>query len=399
MEFGKIDQGLFSRKGFSKMELTNAELLKIYQQLHQIPEIGMEEYETQRKLLEVIRHFPQQLLQVRTWKTGIIVHVLGKDPSQTLGYRTDIDGLPVTEKTELAFSSTHSGKMHACGHDIHMTVALGLLAKFASTQPPVSLTFIFQPAEENASGGMQLFESGVLASWQPDEIYALHVSPDLPAGSIGCRLGTLFAGTCEIHVKFHGRSGHAAFPQQANDMVVCGASFVQQIQTIVSRRIDPIKAGVVTLGHFSAGTTGNVIAGECQIDGTIRALTQDVNSVIQKQVRQIANGVATSFGCDVDIDLHQGGYYPVVNNENTTRKFINYLKKTDLQFIETPPAMTGEDFGYLLAKIPGTMCWLGVDSPYSLHSEQMIPNVAAIPAGITAFSGFLYDRGQEVAKY
>lgn len=373
-------------------------LLQIYQDLHQIPEIGMEEFETQQKLLTIISQMPQDFLKVRTWKTAILVHVVGHDTSHTIGYRTDIDALPVTEKTGLSFASKHPGKMHACGHDLHMTVALGILAKFAEKRPAVSLTFIFQPAEENASGGKQLYESDVLGSWLPDEIYALHDNPDLPAGAIGCRQGTLFAGTCEIHIKFSGKSGHAAFPHQANDMVVCGAEFVSQLQTIVSRRIDPVKAGVVTIGHLEAGTTGNVIAGQCQVDGTIRALTQDVNVAIQQEVRQIAEGIAHSFACQVDIDLHQGGYFPVENNENTTAEIIKYFKSSSLQYIETAPAMTGEDFGFWLSKIPGTMCWLGVDSPYSLHSDQMAPDTAAIGAGVRGFSGFLDQRAAQLAN-
>lgn len=373
-------------------------LLQIYQDLHQIPEIGMEEFETQQKLLTIISQMPQDFLEVRTWKTAILVHVVGHDTSHTIGYRTDIDALPVTEKTGLSFASKHPGKMHACGHDLHMTVALGILAKFAEKRPAVSLTFIFQPAEENASGGKQLYESDVLGSWLPDEIYALHDNPDLPAGAIGCRQGTLFAGTCEIHIKFSGKSGHAAFPHQANDMVVCGAEFVSQLQTIVSRRIDPVKAGVVTIGHLEAGTTGNVIAGQCQVDGTIRALTQDVNVAIQQEVRRIAEGIAHSFACQVDIDLHQGGYFPVENNENTTAEIIKYFKSSSLQYIETAPAMTGEDFGFWLSKIPGTMCWLGVDSPYSLHSDQMVPDTAAIGAGVRGFSGFLDQRAAQLAN-
>lgn len=380
------------------VRMNNEKLLKIYRDLHQIPEIGMQEFETQQKLLAFIREMPQEFLEIKTWKTGILVHVLGKDSSHTLGYRTDIDGLPVTEKTGLPFASKHPGKMHACGHDIHMTVALGILSKFAQNQPPVSLTFVFQPAEENASGGMQMFKNGAFGDWLPEEIYAIHDDPSLPVGAIGCRQGTLFAGTCEIHIKFIGQSGHAAFPQKANDMVVCGANFVSQVQTIVSRRIDPIKAGVVTLGHMTAGTTGNVIAGECQIDGTIRALTQDINLEIQNQVEKIAKGVAYSFDCEADIDLHQGGYFPVENNEQTTTDLIKYFQDSSLQYIETAPAMTGEDFGFLLSQIPGTMCWLGVDSPYSLHSDQMAPNTAAIKAGVTGFSGFLKHRALELAK-
>lgn len=379
------------------MALSEPELIQIRRKLHQIPEIGMEEFETQKELLKIIQAMPQDHLEVKTWKTAIMVHVLGTDGSKTIGYRTDIDGLPVTEATGLPYASQHPGRMHACGHDIHMTVALGILSHFAEVKPACNLIFIFQPAEENASGGKQLYESGVLDAWMPDEIYAFHDNPQLPAGAIGCRQGTLFAGTCEIHAHFTGKSGHAAYPHQANDMVVAGAQFVNQIQTIVSRNVDPIQSGVVTLGHFSAGTTGNVIAGECQIDGTIRALTQVNNQLIQKRVRAIAEGVAQSFACKLDLDLHQGGYLPVENNPQTTADFIAYMQqKPEVEFIETAPAMTGEDFGFLISKIPGTMFWLGVESPYSLHSEHLAPKEEAIMKGVTAMVGFLEHRQHAV---
>lgn len=381
------------------MEFTNEQLIKIRRHLHQIPELSMHEVKTQAYLLEVIKQLPQTWLTLKTWKTAILVHVAGKDTSKTVGYRTDIDALPVTEQTGLPYASKHPGVMHACGHDIHMTVALGVLSYFANHQPAVNMVFLFQPAEENESGGMQVYQSGVLDEWMPDEIYGLHDNPQLPAGAIGCRQGTLFAGTCEIHIKLIGKSGHAAFPHQANDMVVAGAQLVTALQTIVSRMVDPIQAGVVTLGHFTAGSTGNVIAGMAQIDGTIRALTQTNNKLIQSKVRQIATGIAQAYNCELQLDLHQGGYYPVENNPQTTKAFIDYMENNeDVNYIETKPAMTGEDFGYLLAQIPGTMFWLGVDSPYSLHSEKMAPNEAAIAKGVSAIVGYLKDRTTQLAK-
>ena len=379
------------------MAFTAEELIKIRRQLHQIPEIGMEEFETSAKLMAIIKSLPQTFLEIKTWKTAILVHVQGKNPSKTIGYRTDIDGLPVTEQTGLPYASKHAGRMHACGHDIHMTVALGILSHFAEVQPECNLTFLFQPSEEILSGGKQVYESGVMDEWMPDEIYAFHDNPQLPAGTIGCRLGTLFAGTCEIHATFTGKSGHAAYPHMANDMVVAGAQFVNQIQTIVSRNVDPIQAGVVTLGHFEAGTTGNVIAGKCQIDGTIRALTQVNNRLIQKRVEAIAKGVAQAFDCQLDLKLEQGGYYPVENNDQTTKAFIDFMQANpEVDFVETQPAMTGEDFGFLLSKIPGTMFWLGVDSPYSLHSEYLAPKEEAIFAGVKAMVAYIEHRQTEV---
>ncbi|MCZ2491873.1 N-acetyldiaminopimelate deacetylase [Dellaglioa carnosa] len=381
------------------MSLTTEELIKIRRDLHQIPEIGLEEFETQAYLLNLISTFNQNFMTIKTVETGILVRLAGSTGHYTIGYRTDIDGLPVAEKTGLPFSSRNEGRMHACGHDIHMTVALGILNYFSENQPMANMTFIFQPAEENASGGKRLYESGLLDEWMPDEIYAFHDNPQLPAGTIGTRLGTLFAGTCEIHAHLTGKSGHAAYPHQANDMVVAGAQLVNQLQTIVSRNVDPIQSGVVTLGQFTAGTTGNVIAGEAQINGTIRALTQEMNLLIQKRVTTICEGIALTYGCEVELNLIQGGYLPVENDESKTENFIRFMKNdSEVSFVETQPAMTGEDFGFLLSKIPGTMFWLGVDSPYSLHSEFLAPKEVAIDAGVLAMTHFLTDRDQQLAK-
>ncbi|MFC6171128.1 N-acetyldiaminopimelate deacetylase [Loigolactobacillus jiayinensis] len=375
------------------MTLTTAELTKIYQDLHQIPEIGLKEFETQAYLLKVIATFPQTWLTVKKVATATLVLVSGSAPHKTLGWRTDIDALPVQEQTGLPFVSKHAGMMHACGHDIHMSVALGLLSYFATEQPKNNMLFLFQPAEENASGGKRLYEMGALDDWMPDEIYGLHVNPQLPTGAIGCRQGTLFAGTCEIHAHFSGKSGHAAYPHLANDMVVAGAQFVNQIQTIVSRNVDPIQSGVVTLGQFHAGTIGNVISGSAQIDGTIRALTQVMNQHIQQRVRTIAEGIALSYDCQVDLDLHQGGYYPVENDPTTTAAFIKTMQADPaIEYVETEPAMTGEDFGFLISKIHGTMFWLGVDQPYQLHSEHLAPHVGAIDKGIYAMTTYFKQR-------
>ncbi|MCD2256793.1 N-acetyldiaminopimelate deacetylase [Lactobacillus sp. CC-MHH1034] len=379
--------------------LTEAQLITIRRQLHQIPEIGLEEHETHAFLLQQIQQLPQDFLTIKTYDTAILVHVQGKIGQRTIGYRTDIDGLPVTEATGLPYASKHPGKMHACGHDIHMTVALGLLSSFAAQQPENNFVFIFQPAEENASGGKRLYESGALNEWLPDEIYGLHDNPQLPTGAIGCRMGTLFAGTCEIHITLTGKSGHAAYPHLANDMVVVGAELVTQLQTIVSRNVDPIEGAVVTLGHFNAGTTMNVIAGTAQIDGTIRALTQKMNRHVQERVRQIVHGLEVMYQCQADLKLEQGGYLPVENNPELTANFIDFMKQApDVTFIETQPAMTGEDFGFLLSKIPGTMFWLGVDSPYALHSDHMAPHEAAIQIGLNAIEPFLRYRDGQVTQ-
>lgn len=378
-------------------DLTESELIKIRRYLHQHPELALKEYQTHDYLLHIIGSFNQKFITIREipeLPTAILVYVKGHNPHRTIGYRTDIDALPVEEQTGLPYQSQTKGVMHACGHDIHMTVTLGILSYFANHQPKDNLIFFFQPAEESESGGKLAYELGIFdGQWKPDEFYGLHDNPDLKAGAIGCCMGTLFAGTTEINITLKGKQGHAAFPQNANDMVIAASSLVMQLQTIISRSINPIDSGVITLGKIEAGTIRNVIAGQARIEGTIRGLKQTVIEQIKSRIKDICEGIERSFNCRIDLKLNQGGYLPVENNPVTTRCFINYVRHADgVDFVETPPAMTGEDFGYLLSKIPGTMFWLGVDDHSQLHSTTLTPDESAIMRGVQTIIGFLKYR-------
>ena len=380
--------------------LTEEQLIQVRRHLHEIPELALHEMQTHDYLLKVIKEFNQDNLEIRVPEelpTAILVLVHGSAPQRTISYRTDIDALPVTEQTGLPYASHHPGVMHACGHDIHMTVALGVLSYFSDHQPKDNLLFFFQPAEESDYGGKRAYEAGVFAGkWRPDEFYGLHDNPDLPAGAIGCRMGTLFAGTTEVNVDINGKGGHAAYPQDANDTVVAAASLIMQVQTIISRNIDPIASGVITLGKVRGGTIRNVIAGHTRLEGTIRGLTQKMIEHIDHRLQAVCDGVAASFGLEVKLGLNQGGYWPVENNPELTRRFIDYMQQApDVNFIETAPAMTGEDFGYLLAQFPGTMFWLGVEDDSQLHSATLTPNEDAIQKGVDAITGFLNYRMQE----
>ena len=380
--------------------LSSQQLIQIRRQLHRIPELALEEYQTQQYLLQVIQNFKQQYLQIKTCPqlpTALLVRVQGSNPQKTIGYRADMDGLPIEEKTDLPFTSQHAGQMHACGHDFHMTVALGILSYFSEHQPQDNLIFFFQPAEESKNGGKLAYEQNVFTGkWCPDEFFALHVTPDLPAGTIGCRLGTLFAGTTEVNIDLYGQDGHAAYPQQANDMIVAAAALIEQIQTIISRSIDPIAGGVITIGKLEAGTIRNAIAGHAHLEGTIRGLSQSMIERIDQRLREVTAGIAKSFNAEVKIQLNQGGYWPVENNPHLTAEFINYMKEnSQVNYQNTQPAMTGEDFGYLLAQIPGTMFWLGVDDSSQLHSATFNPQESALRVGVTAIVGFLQAHMQQ----
>lgn len=377
--------------------LKEDDLITIRRHLHQIPEVALEEVETHAFLMQVIGMMDQRFLKILEPKelpTAILVRVQGSDPSRTIGYRTDIDGLPVDEKTGLPYASQHPGKMHACGHDMHMTVALGVLDYFASHQPKDNLVFFFQPAEESEAGGKRAYELGLFeGEWRPDEFYGLHVNPKMQTGVIGCRMGTLFAGTTEVNIDVIGKGGHAAFPQDAKDAVVAASALVMQVQTIISRSINPIESGVITLGKFEAGTIRNVIADHARLEGTIRGLTQVMIEKIKERVQEICEGIERSFEVEVRLGLNQGGYFPVENDPVLTKRFIRFMQENpDVVYEEVPPAMTGEDFGYLLHQFPGTMFWLGVDGGAQLHESSMSPKEGAIQKGITAITEFLEYR-------
>lgn len=377
--------------------LSENELIRIRRRLHQIPELALQEHKTHDLLMEEIGKLKQEYLEYMvpaSLPTAILIKVKGTNPQRNIGYRADMDALPVVEQTGLSFSSKNSKVMHACGHDLHMTVALGILSYFSEHQPQDNLIFFFQPAEESESGAMRAYEAGIFTGdYHVDEFYGLHDNPNLPAGAIGCRMGTLFAGTTEVDITIKGKSGHAAFPQDANDTVVAAASLIMQVQTIISRSIDPVKSGVITFGKIEAGTIRNVIAGQAKISGTIRGLTQDMILKIRQRLKEICEGIELSFGVKIDLNLNQGGYWPVENDPKLTKYFISYMKANpDVNFIETRPAMTGEDFGFLLNKIPGTMFWLGVDDDSELHSAAFTPKEESIQKGVEAIIGFLIER-------
>ena len=366
-------------------------LIEIRRQLHQIPEIGLEEHKTQKYLLTIIHQIIQNksFIQVETWQTGLLVYLKGSQGQKTIGWRTDIDGLPVEELTNLPFASKN-GRMHACGHDIHMTVALGLLEKLSESQPKNNLLFLFQPAEENEAGGKLMYDGGAFKNWLPDEFYGLHVRPDLKVGDIATNEQTLFAGTCEVELTFVGTGGHAAIPHTANDALVAAAYFVTQVQTIVSRNVDPLDSAVVTFGKMEAGTTNNIIAERAFLHGTIRSLTQEVNELTQKRLTELAKGVAQSFDMTIDLKLKQGGYLPVENNPKLAKELMDFFRnETKANLIDIAPAMTGEDFGYLLSKIPGVMFWLGINSEAPLHSQKMQADEEVLDFAVEAIGQFL----------
>ncbi|MFD1638396.1 N-acetyldiaminopimelate deacetylase [Evansella tamaricis] len=357
--------------------------IKIRKDLHQIPELGFQEVKTQRYLLNYIEELPNKdWLEWKTWRTGILVRLGGSSPTRTIGYRTDIDGLPIEEETALPFISEHPGMMHACGHDLHMSIALGVLTYFSGHQPKDNLLFVFQPAEEGPGGAKPMLESEEFKSWKPDRMVALHIAPELPVGTVGTKTGFLFANTSELFIDLKGKGGHAAYPHQANDMVIAASYLVTQLQTIVSRNVSPLDSAVVTIGKIAGGTKQNIIAENARIEGTIRTLTIDSMHLVKERIEGMVKGIESSFDCELSID-YGANYCQVFNSEAETSAFIDFVKELDyVKFFESEKAMTGEDFGYFLEEIPGFMFWLGVGSEHGLHSSKLNPNEDAIDCAI-----------------
>lgn len=350
--------------------------------LHRIPEPGFQEFKTQRYLLECIATLPQERLEVRTWRTGILALVKGTRPKRRLGYRADMDGLPIPEDTSYPFRSEHEGYMHACGHDLHMAIGLGVLTHFVENPMEDDLVVLFQPAEEGPGGAKPMLASEELRDWMPDQIVALHIAPEYKVGTIATRPGILFANTSELFIDLTGKGGHAAFPHLANDMVVAGAHFLTQLQTIVSRNINPLDSAVVTVGKIEGGTKQNIIAEKARLEGTIRTLSADSMRLIKSRIESLARGTEAAFDCRVHID-YGSNYLQVYNDEALTREFMDWLGGIGtVQLIECREAMTGEDFGYFLERIPGFMFWLGVDTPYGLHHAKLEPSEEAIGLAI-----------------
>lgn len=205
-----------------------------------------------------------------------------KKSSRTIGYRADMDGLPIQEQTGLPYTSIHPSNMHACGHDLHMTIALGVLDRLAHNPIEENVLIVFQPAEEGPGGAEPILASKLLDKWQLDMIFALHIAPELPVGTISCRSGILFANTSELYLDFTGKGGHAAYPHLTKDMIVTASAFVTQLQQIISRRVDPLDSGVITIGKMTAGSVQNIIAETARLEGTIRTLKPETMNQIKK---------------------------------------------------------------------------------------------------------------------
>ncbi len=330
-------------------------LLDIRRDLHRIPELGFQEVKTNAYLLERILELPQDRLTIIPWKTGIVVKVEGLQGNKTIGWRTDIDGLPIPEATGLAFKSEHEGQMHACGHDVHMTIAIGLLRNFVENPINDHIVIIFQPAEEGPGGAFPMREwlKSEHPELIPDQIFAFHIAPEYPVGTVATRPGLLFANTSELFIDLIGTEGHAAYPHQSRDMSIAAATLLLQLQTIVSRTLNPMEPAVVTIGKMTSGTVQNIISGKARLEGTFRAMDAETMTIIKEKIESLCRATEIAFDCEIQLDFGFT-YYQVKNDETLATEFLAFAEQdSSTNAILCGAAMTGEDFGFFLEEIPG----------------------------------------------
>lgn len=327
---------------------------------HEHPELSWQEQRTQTKVIERLKQLG--LADVRKIaRTGATALITGSKPGPTVLWRADMDALPVPEKSSLPFASKTENVMHACGHDAHMAIALGIAEVLAEKRDALagSVRFVFQPAEEAAGGAQACITDGVLESPSVDVALGLHISADIPIGSINVAPGPFFAAPTAFRITINGRGGHAAAPQQSVDAVVVAAHVITALQTVVSRSVAPSDAAVLTVGKVTGGFRGNVIAESATMSGTIRSYTDLIRETMLRRTEDILAGVCAAFGATYEFD-HQTSCPPLVNDP---RVAAYVREQADAYFgprnILAAASMGAEDMGVFLENRPGCYFWLG----------------------------------------
>ena len=361
------------------------------QDLHKIPEIGLEEYETSKYIKNKLKEFNINFKEGYS-NTGLVAWVKGNkgNSNKSIGLRADFDALPMPEKNNFDHKSTKDGMMHACGHDGHTSMLLGA-AKYISENNDFDGTvyFIFQPGEEGFAGGKKMIEDGLFDDFSIDEVYALHNWPDLPLGSFGVNSGPMMAAVDEFDIIVKGKGGHAAFPQLVIDPIIVASQIVTAIQTIISRSTDPVDKALISITKIHGGTAYNVIDDEVKLSGTIRTFKPETRSFIEKRIEEIANGIAKAHGAGANIEFDLINKYPPTINSKKESEFAAKIAKQMVgeENVNTniDPSMGGEDFSYLLNKKPGSYLYIGQgdeNHKAHLHTTKYDFNDNLLPIGV-----------------
>ena len=378
-------------------------IISIRRELHEHPELMYEEFKTS----ELIRRELDKLeisYKHPIAETGVLAYI-GNGNGPCVALRADMDALPIHEETDVSFKSKIDGKMHACGHDCHVSMLLGAakLLKGKEDQINGTVKLLFQPAEEGGAGGKLMREEGALKNPAVERIFGLHVWPQMPSGQIGSREGTFLAATSSLNLTVKGVGGHAAVPQLTKDPVLTSARIITNLQSIVSRELDPLDSGVVSITVINGGNASNVIPSDVIVKGTLRSLTMDGLRELQKRVKEIAEGIAQTHGCEAVVEYVGNDYPPTVNDSDMWKfaKGIGIELLGDENVSDLDAVMGGEDFAYYTEKVKGCFVVLGMNNPdidatYSVHHPMFKADEDALHIGTALHTIFALKSLEEL---
>ena len=359
---------------------------------HIHPELALNEHRTSAIVQEKLRAFGVDEVHAGIATTGVVGVIHGREPGPALGLRADMDALPIMEETGLPYASQTPGVMHACGHDGHTTMLLGAARYLAETRNFAGTAYvIFQPAEENKGGGRIMVEEGLFDRFPMDRVFAMHNWPEVPEGEFRWRAGPCMAAVADIEITITGKGAHGAQPHTGVDPIVVAAAIVQGLQSIVARNMEPVEAGVVTIGSIQGGHIYNVIPEVVRMLGTARWFAPEVGDLLEQRVVALATGIASSYGAVADARFIRT--YPATVNDAemvllAKRAAEDVVGETRVAHQEKP-TMGGEDFSFMLNEKPGAYVFLGGSrgpGTAQVHHPKYDFNDAILPIGASYFA-------------
>ncbi|HBG8550374.1 TPA: amidohydrolase [Clostridioides difficile] len=337
-------------------------VINIRRDLHKTPELGLEEFQTKKKIIKYLNEIGINYIEYKN-HTGITAYINVNPNFETVAIRADIDALPITEELNYSYKSINIGKMHACGHDAHTAILLGtcnILFKLKDYLN-VNVKFFFQPAEETIGGAQLMIEDGCLENPNVKYIFGLHVNPNINKNLIELKYNTLNASTDTLQLTVHGSKCHGAYPHQGIDAIVISAHIITALQTIVSRNTNPTDSVVISLGKIEGGIKENIVCDKVVIRGTLRTLTPETREFSKKRIREICDFTCKTFGGSISVEIEEG--YPALINSN---HLVDYVKQNAVELfgeeniiLKDSPTLGAEDFSYFLRHCEGAFYLLG----------------------------------------
>ena len=363
---------------------------------HEHPELLFDVQRTAARVADLLRDFGCDEVVEGIGRTGVVAVITGKTDTagRVIGLRADMDALPIHEATGAEHASKSPGKMHACGHDGHISMLLGAAKYLAETRNfDGTAVMIFQPAEEGGGGGREMVQDGMLDRWRIQEVYGMHNMPGIPVGQFAIRPGAMMAAADQFDIVVTGKGGHAAKPHDGIDTTVVAAHIIVALQTIASRGVDPLKQVVVSVCTVATDSTAyNVIPQVVRMKGTARTMDISVQDFVERRVTEIATGTALALGAVAEVDYQRG--YPVTVNAEANTVFAADVAQAVSGRVDraTPPLMGAEDFSFMLLERPGAYIFLGNGDTAMVHHPAYEFDDAAIPFGASWYAGMVEAR-------